>query len=350
MIKYCYKLLVLLLLLTTSCGDDDNDYTEINVPTAPEIVYVIDNAKFGILSNNTDPQQTTQGINNAIEWAKAEGYNVVKFTKGDYAIHCIDETGLYATNGIFALTNMTLDFGDAQLHVAPNNSKAYALINVDHVENATIRGGHLIGDRNTHTQEHFQGVGIQVIASRNIKIDNVKIEGMTGDGIVLTIYTYMSFHGRFYSKNVQITGCDISDCGRQGIEAVQVKGLEISNNKFYNLPGSSQYGIDINPNPAWKSVVEQINIHHNNIEDCGGGMRLWGGSDMDIYENHLIKLGIYAIESRRVHIHNNTLTDLGGIYISEKSEDFCVPTSGNKQNTCNKVTDLSKKTGNFVCK
>lgn len=333
-----------MLLLASSCTDDTESGEK------EDKIYTINITKFGIRADKTEAIATTNGINEAIEWAKTEGYNTVRLPEGDYLIHCIGETDWYATNGIFVPTNMTLDLGNARLHVAPNDSKHYALIQIDHVENTTIRGGHLIGDRKDKDKSHFQGYGIQVIASTNVTIEDVTIEGVTGDGIIFTTYIYMSFNGKFPSKKVKVTGCDISDCGRQGIHAIQVKGLEISNNTFHDILGSgSQYGIDINPNPAWQSIAEQITIRNNTFKDCSDGMRLWGGSDMEIYENDMQKMGIYGIKSQRVHIYKNTLTDTGAMYIGAECEDYCIPTEGEDKNTCYKITDLSAKTENFTC-
>lgn len=354
MMRYYSKLLIIMCVLVSSCTKDEEQYTDRGI--VPEKTFVIDNNAFGIKADKTEAKATTDGINKAIEKAKSEGYNTVKLNKGDYLIYCVNESDWYATDGIFIPTNMTLDLGEAKLYVEPNDAPHYALIQIDHVENVTVRGGHIIGDRAQHTNKnHALGYGIQVIASRNVKIENVKIESVTGSGIIFTTYVYISFHGKFPSKNVKVTGCDISDCGKHGIHAVENKGLEISNNKIYNIRGSlDQYAIDINPNSAWKSVMENVKINNNIIENCNNGMRLWGGSDIEVYENHFENLNIFGIHCQRVQIYKNTLTDTGTIYISASSEnglseDYCIPTEGDKKNICYKITDNSTKTPNFTC-
>lgn len=251
--QYC-PFLLLTLLLCFSCTKEDSGENA-------NKVYVINNSAFGIRSDKTNAKATTNGINKAIEQAKADGYTIIKLSKGDYLIHCIGETDWYPENGIFVPTNITLDLTDARLHVEPNTSKHYALIQIDHAENATVIGGHLIGDRAQHDKSHTAGYGIQVIASRNVTIKDVKIEGMTGDGIIFTMYTYMHFYGRFPCKNVAVTGCDIADCGRQGIHVIQTQGIDISNNNFHDITGgSNQYAIDINPNGAWQSIAEGYSL------------------------------------------------------------------------------------------
>lgn len=337
-----YKLFMLIVLLA-SCSKEIRDQTQ--------TLYIIPNSEFGIHADKTNAPETTEGINKAIEYAKAEGYKAVKLTKGDYLIHCIGESDWYPVNGIFIPTNMTVDLSDARLHVEPNTSPHYALIQIDHVENATVIGGHLIGDRSTHTPNHIQGYGIQVIASNNVTIKDVKIEGMTGDGIIFTTYTYMNFYGKFPSKNVLVTGCDISDCARQGIHVIQAKGIEISNNNLHDISGGNhQYGIDINPNGAWQSVVDNVSIHNNRFENCNNGsMRIWNGTNIQVYDNHMENQGLFCVSPQQVHIHKNVLTGNGTIYIGNESVDVCAPTEGKYKNECLKVTNLSTQTGDFSC-
>lgn len=339
----CYKVFLFIVIFASSCSNNSDEDIQ--------RIYVIRNNEFGIHNDKTHAQETTEGINRAIEQAKAEGYNVVKLTKGDYLIHCIGESDWYPVNGIFIPTNMTVDLTDARLHVEPNNSRHYALIQIDHVENATVIGGHLIGDRAQHDASHIQGYGIQVIASNNVTIKDVTIEGMTGDGIIFTTYIYMHFYGRFPSKNVLVTGCDISDCGRQGIHVIQAKGIDISDNNFHDILGSSsQYAIDINPNGAWHSVVDDVRIHDNRFENCtNGSMRLWNGSNIEVYNNHMENQGLFCVSPERVGIHNNTFTGNGSIYIGDGSVDICVPTESSYKNECSKVTDFSTKTADFSC-
>lgn len=339
--KYCYLFIILIHLFIVSCSDDPDS----------GMVYVIPNHEFGIRSDKTDAQATTDGINRAIEHAKAEGYLVAKLSPGDYLIDCVNDPSWYPTKGVFVPTNMILDLGEARLHAAPNSSNHYALIQIDHVENAAVVGGHLIGDRGRRSTAGTAGYGIQIISSSNVSIRNVRIEGMTGDGIVSTFYTYMLFFKRFPTTNLSIYGCDISDCGKSGIHLIHAKGVDIADNHFHNiLKGSHQYAIDTTPD-ATHSLVEDVKIHRNLFQTCtNGAMRLWGGTDMEVYENRMEDIGIFSVSPQRVHIHRNVFTGKGGMYISNTSVDICAPLEGDDRNECQYLTDLSKTKEGFSCR
>lgn len=351
MIKHCAKLLILICLIASSCSkDDDQD-------TFQEKIYVIDNNAFGIKSNKTEGKVTADGINKAIQKAKAEGYNTVKLTKGDYLIYCVNEGDFYATEGIFVPTGITLDLGEARLHAEPNNDPHYVVIQIDHAENAGVRNGYIIGDRAQHKDKsHNAGYGIQVIASWNVKIENVKIESVTGSGVICTMYNYLIFGGKLPSRNVKISGCDISDCGSHGIHAVENVNLEISNNKISNVVGGpiEQFGIDINPHGTWKSQMKNVKVYNNTIQNCKtGGIRLYGGSNIEVSGNYLANLGIRGIRCQGVKILKNTIGDIYTFPSTSDSvnEDYCIPLDGDNKNDCDpaKIKDNSAKTANFTC-
>ncbi|MDR1938183.1 MAG: hypothetical protein LBQ73_06780, partial [Tannerellaceae bacterium] len=82
-------------------------------------VFVINNAEFGIRSDKTNARATTDGINRAIETAKEEGYNVVKFAPGDYLISCENPWWDLPRDGIFLCSKMTFDLGTARFFAEP---------------------------------------------------------------------------------------------------------------------------------------------------------------------------------------------------------------------------------------
>ncbi|MDR1380245.1 MAG: hypothetical protein LBJ47_02075, partial [Tannerella sp.] len=98
-------------------------------------VFVIGKAEFGIRADKTNARATTDGINRAIEKARGEGYETVRFMPGDYLIACVSPTAYYPADGIFLYSNMTFDLGEARFHVEPNDSWSYGVFQLERLEN-----------------------------------------------------------------------------------------------------------------------------------------------------------------------------------------------------------------------
>lgn len=323
-------------------------------------VYVINNPDFNIRSDKTDAYATTKGINAAIENAKSAGYNKVRLTSGEYLIECADNgRWVPPTGGIFVPSDMTLDLTDVRIYLHPNDDEHYGVIQLDHVKNVTIIGGHLIGDRHEHTYagngSHEYGFGINMYSSENILIKDMKIEGMTGDAIHLGDYGFEKASEESFCKHVRITGCEFYDCRRQGISVVHARNIEIDYNTIYNICGTDpQFGIDIEPEVNYGRMVEQVKIHHNTIRDCVGGISFHGGTDMEAYENVIEGICLIAVYSQRVRIYKNTVTSPGYISAGRGSEqrpcqNICIPVIGELKNNCKTIVNQSIQTGNFEC-
>lgn len=105
-------------------------------------IYVIDLIKWGIKIDNTDPTNTTNGINNAINWAKSQGYNKVFLGSGTYSI---------SLSGINIPSGIHLELApDCILQLVTNSATGYSIIHFYQVNHAKFSGGKIIGDRQTH--------------------------------------------------------------------------------------------------------------------------------------------------------------------------------------------------------
>jgi hypothetical protein len=348
-----FLLLALLMLIVHSCSSESGGDSE-------DDVYVINNSEFDICSDKTDAYATTKGINAAIENAKSAGYNKVKLTSGEYLIECADNgRWVPPTGGIFVPSDMTLDLKGTKIYLHPNDDEHYGVIQLDHVKNVTIIGGHLIGDRHEHTYagngSHEYGFGINMYSSENILLKDMIIEGMTGDAVHMGSYGFENANEGSVCKHIRITGCEFYDCRRQGISVVHARDIEIDNNTIYNIHGTDpQFGIDIEPEVNYGCLVESVKIHNNTIRDCVGGISFHGGTDMEAYENQLEGLCLLAIYSQRVRIYKNTVTSPGYISAGKGSgqrpcQDICIPTTGDLKNNCKTVVNQSIQTRNFEC-
>ena len=341
-------LFLLMMPFFYSCSSDENQND----------VYIINNKDFGISSNKTNALATTEGINTAIAKAKTEGFLKVKLTAGEYLIQCADNSRwARPSGGIFVPSDIVLDLTGAKIYLEANDDEHYGLIQIDHVKNVTIIGGHLIGDRHQHTyvggKSHEYGFGVNIYSSENVILKDITIEGMTGDAVFLGDYGFASADKETLCKRIRITGCELFDCRRQGISVIHADDVEIDYNAIYNIWGTNpQFGIDIEPEVDYGRWVKNVSIHHNAISDCKGGISFHGGTDMEAYENQLDSVCLIAVFSQRVRIYKNTVTAY--IYAGEGSAqrpcwDICIPTTGNSKNNCKAITNKSIQTGNFLC-
>jgi|GEM_PF-4532759 len=279
--------------------------------------YTVDNAAFGIDSTGANARATTDGINNALRWAKEQGYNKIKFVPGTYMIQCKwNNRFIQPTDGILVPSGLTLDLTGSTFSIEPNGYAAYCVFAIVNSSNITIKGGTIIGDVGKHkytaskdSPTHEWGFGIIVSAGTDVTIKGVTIKKTTGDGIILEgSYDYIRNGGR-ESSNVRITGCDISDCRRQGISVVGAVNSEIDNNKIYNISGTDpQYGIDVEPELDYS--VTGLKIHSNTIYGCSGGaISCCKGAGYEAYSNVCTGNNMLAVFCSDVKIYKNTIND-----------------------------------------
>jgi hypothetical protein len=304
----------------TPAADSDTDRTSATYGYAaldesqPGDTYTVDNTVFGISSDGSHARATTDGINAALAWAKEQGYTTIKFQTGTYMIQCNWKDRYIApTDGILVPSGLTLDLGDSTFKIEPNSDPEYCIFGIVDASDVTIKNGTLIGDRDEHvyapskcSPTHEYGFGICISASKNVRIQDVTIRKMTGDGIIAISSFYNQADGGRASSRVRITGCDISECRRQGISVVGVKDSEIAGNRIYNISGTSpEYGIDVES--ALDYVNENIKIHDNVIYGCAGGaVSCNNGTNYEVFDN-VCSGNILAVFSSNVSIYANTI-------------------------------------------
>jgi pectate lyase len=363
MTKKIFSRLFLLQLLVAGCSISSDDYGG---------VYVIDNAAFGISANKTNARATTDGFNRAIEKAHKEGYTTVKFAAGEYLVACVSNVMTYPTDGIFLYSNMTFDLGDAVFYVSPNDSHSYGVFQLERLENVTITGGTIIGDKDEHIYpadesslaQHIYGSAFHILSCENVLIRNVKMSAFTGAAVRIYANTEMHMNQMFPMDTIRITGCEFDDCGVNGIEIFHALHVEIDNNRFTNFSNrvgkTSLWEVCGIRTVRWKdaedhydNLTNDIKIHHNYFKNCGSAVVMFSGEDCEISDNRSEggMIGIYA--GRRMKIHRNTIAG-GYIQFSEgavyHNEDICVPTEGADKNDCElRNAGIIRQTGTFPC-
>lgn len=161
--------------------------------------YELELERWNIYNDGTHPNETTRGFNDAIKWAKVKGYKEFIVPDGKYLVAKGDKE-----NDTNSRINLQSDLNfilskNAIFQKETNSFEVYSILYLGpHISNVTIKGGTFKGDRETHDYSkkgdftsgtHEWGYGIHIAGSENIMIDNVKLEGFTGDGIIITATT-----------------------------------------------------------------------------------------------------------------------------------------------------------------
>ncbi len=144
--------------------------------------YTLDLKQFNISNTASNPVETSKGINQALQYAKAQNFNHITFPPGTYLIseqHPI----------ILNLQDTVIDLGGATLQMNTNGLLASTLMEVvDGAQNLRLTNGSLKGDRETHdyktnkgTHEHCTGLTLS--AGKNIEIDHLTISSFPGSGV-----------------------------------------------------------------------------------------------------------------------------------------------------------------------
>lgn len=162
---------------------------------------------------------------------------------------------LINAHGLHVNNNQNITFlENSRLIMEPNSQERYGLLNIINVENIIIHNPVLIGDREKHIGKKGEwGMGIRILSSRNVIINNPKVSKFWGDGIYIgeiehnerKEYNLKSY----YSENIKIIGGLIDNNRRNGISVISVKKLLMKNITIQNTEGTlPMAGIDIEPN------------------------------------------------------------------------------------------------------
>lgn len=158
-------------------------------------------------------------------------------------------------NGLNLKSNQTISFlENSRLIMKPNSKERYGLLNLKNVYNVVINNPVLEGDREKHIGKKGEwGMGINILSSGNIIINNPKISKFWGDGIYIgeIHHTEIAKYSlkEYASTNVTIKEGVLDNNRRNGISIISVKGLRIVNVLIKNSNGVlPMAGICIEPN------------------------------------------------------------------------------------------------------
>lgn len=271
---------------------------------------IINNEYFNISSDGTNSIDTTKGLNKALEYCKKENIENVKLKEGEYLIN----------DTINIPSNENINLNSSTIIMQENDETHYNIFRISNKENIIIKNGKLIGDKDLHNYSgnstHEWGMGINIVGSSNVDLENLEISKMTGDGIYIA-------SGESNSSNIKVENCLIHDNRRQGISIISGEQIEICNNEIYKIEGTSpQSGIDLEANNETQKI-DNIDIHNNKIYDSASNTAVKLHSqvyNVKIREN-IIYGNINVDETKeKTEIFNNQLND-GAINAGNSNEN-----------------------------
>jgi len=127
--------------------------SKVETPLTEEETYYVDVNYFSIRLDNTDSTITTNGIQNALDYAAVNGYKKIVFPNGTYLISP-------AVRTIFPPSDMIIDFSNSILNIEPSKltTSGYRMFYFTELKNTKLKRAHIYGERDSSTiQESVEG-------------------------------------------------------------------------------------------------------------------------------------------------------------------------------------------------
>lgn len=147
---------------------------------------------------------------------------------------------------------------NAVLQAKTTSTGQYSIIRVWNCENVIIAGGHVKGERDTHTGTTGEwGFGIDVRNSKNIIIREVKASNCWGDGFYIAATDRTDDTTK--SKDVALINCHAYGNRRQGCSVVGCDNFTVIGGIYENTSGiAPQAGIDFEPDAPMRQAGAKI--------------------------------------------------------------------------------------------
>jgi polygalacturonase len=288
----------------------------------------VDVHKFGALGNGV--HDDTAAIQAAVDSLPTSG-GTVFVPAGHYMVNATKPIKLRSH------TRLKMDPA-ATLEVIPTSAGRYMVIQVYNATDVRVVGGNLIGDRAKHKGTSGEwGYGVNVTASTNVVLKNIKISNFWGDGIWIGAKDVKRVHVR--SDYVTVNGVVSSNNRRQGLSIGPAQHVYIVNSTFQNTNGTlPEAGIDIEP--MTEGQTNTIRLENNTFAgNHGNGIEMHAHiSDIAIVGNTMKGnrgFGVLGVSAPGVTVTGNTMTEngLAGVRPSGKSHDWSITGNTLKYNS-----------------
>jgi hypothetical protein len=147
-------------------------------------------------------------------------------------------------SGLTIGSNKVLTFlNGSKILLKSSQKTGYYILLIKNATNVTVNNAVIVGDRDTHIGKQGEwGMGLGIISSSNIVINNPNITDCWGDGI------YLGETGK-PNTNITISNAYIKNNRRNGISVISVNGLKlISPYLGFENGTAPMSGIDLEPN------------------------------------------------------------------------------------------------------
>ncbi len=227
--------------------------------------------------------------------------NKVIIEKGDYlfSLDKFNQTGIIVGSNTSIIIN-------GNLKLKRNSLRNYDIVRITGTNVSISGNGSVIGDLSTHIDKGGEwGMGIYLKGATNVSVSGISVKNCWGDCI------YIGGN----SQNITVENCLLAYGRRQGVSITLGSNIKLRDLRISNVGGTNpEYGIDIEPNAD--GIVEDVFISNVYIENCKGGILVYGGAkgahvgkvvieDSKIYNSS--KIPIKVIKCETVQIVGNTL-------------------------------------------
>src|SRR5690554_190468 len=214
-------------------------------------------------------------------------------------------------NGLNAKCNQILNFPpNSKLIIKPNSEVRYGILNIKYVNNVVVNNPTLIGDKEKHLSEKGEwGMGINIWASKNVKINNPNISKTWGDGIYIgepQIQEKKKKKLKSYTNhNILIKGGIIDDCLRNGISITSGINVLIDGITIMNINTKAPKGaIDIEPNNK-NNDIKNIVLRNITTKNNFNGLIIYL---VKLAQEKKYDIGEIIIENHRDYSSRSSLT------------------------------------------
>ena len=131
---------------TYSASFDINVVDRVETPLSEAEIYYVNANDYSIKLNNKDSTNTTNGIQNALNYASANGYKKIVFPYGIYLISPAVQT-------IYPPSDMIIDFSESILNIEPSplTATGYKMFYFTSIKNTKLMRAHIYGERDSTT-------------------------------------------------------------------------------------------------------------------------------------------------------------------------------------------------------